>query len=100
MFGTVAGNHGRFLFDFSPDAVVFRITEDPAPRFLYCFDTPDSGKTITAPRLAARVSAGDIDAKELIVAGVEIAGVSGQMGIKAANAEAIKRITAAVNKKG
>ena len=28
--GTVAGNHGRFLFDFSPDAVVFRITDDPA----------------------------------------------------------------------
>ena len=98
--GTVAGNHGRFLFDFSPDAVVFRITEDPAPRFLYCFDTSDSGKSITAPRLAARVSGGDIDAKELIVAGVEIAGVTGQAGIKAAYAEAIKRITAALNKKG
>src|SRR5262249_51965806 len=43
--GTVAGNHGRFLFDFSPDAVVLRITDDPAPRFLYCFDTVDNGKT-------------------------------------------------------
>ena len=54
--GTVAGNHGRFLFDFSPEAVVFRITDDPAPRLLYCFDTPDDGKTIIAPRLEARIA--------------------------------------------
>ena len=37
--GTVAGNHGRFLFDFSPDSAIFRVTDDPAPRFLYCFET-------------------------------------------------------------
>jgi CRISPR-associated protein Cst2 len=33
---TVAGNHSRFLFDFSPESVVFRLTDDPAPRLLYC----------------------------------------------------------------
>ena len=44
--GTVAGNHGRFLFDFSPDAVVFRLTDDPAPRLLYCFATDDDGRTV------------------------------------------------------
>ena len=44
--GTVAGNHGRFLFDFSPDALVIRITADPAPRLLYCFSTDDDGKTV------------------------------------------------------
>ena len=38
--GTVAGNHGRFLFDFSPDAVVIRITQDPAPRLLSAFPPP------------------------------------------------------------
>lgn len=65
--GTVAGNHGRFLFDFSPDAVVFRITDDPAPRFLYCFDTDDGGKTVTAGALVQRIGAGDIDVAELIV---------------------------------
>jgi CRISPR-associated protein Cst2 len=27
----VAGNHGRFLFDFSPESVMFRLTDDPAP---------------------------------------------------------------------
>src|SRR6516225_58760 len=66
--GTVAGNHGRFLFDFSPDAVVFRITEDPAPRLLYCFDTGDtSGKTVTAAALLKRIAAGDIAKEELIL---------------------------------
>jgi CRISPR-associated protein Cst2 len=64
---TVAGNHGRFLFDFSPDAVVFRITDDPAPRLLYCFDTPDAGKTVTAESLLKRVKNGDVLAAELIV---------------------------------
>jgi CRISPR-associated protein Cst2 len=98
--GTVAGNHGRFLFDFSPEAVVFRITDDPAPRLLYCFDTPDDGKTVIAPRLEARIAAGDIDKKELIVAGVKLAEVGAGKGVKAACAEAIERITTALKGKG
>ena len=56
--GTVAGNHGRFLFDFSPDAVIFRVTSDPAPRFLYCFSTNDDGRTVNAPALVQRIKAG------------------------------------------
>jgi CRISPR-associated protein Cst2 len=98
--GTVAGNHGRFLFDFSPDAVVFRITSDPAPRLLYCFDTPDDGRNVTVPRLEARVAAGDIDKSELIVAGVEIAGVDTEKGVKSACAKAVERITTALKSKG
>jgi CRISPR-associated protein Cst2 len=98
--GTVAGNHGRFLFDFSPEAVVFRVTADPAPRLLYCFETNDDGKTVSAQRLAVRVLSGDIDPKELIVAGVElldaggtrIQGVSHCSGVKSACAEAVGRI--------
>lgn len=99
--GTVAGNHGRFLFDFSPEAVVFRITADPAPRLLYCFDTPDDGKTVVAGRLADRVLAGDIDPAELVVAGVELRSSDGKKvvegatvlpGVKAACAEAVRRI--------
>jgi CRISPR-associated protein Cst2 len=90
--GTVAGNHGRFLFDFSPDAVVLRITDDPAPRFLYCFDSTDDGKTVVAPRLEARISSGDIDPKELVVAGVAVKGVESEKGVKAACAEAVRRI--------
>jgi CRISPR-associated protein Cst2 len=106
--GTVAGNHGRFLFDFCPDAVVFRVTSDPAPRLLYCFDTPDDGKTVSAPRLAARVLGGDIDPKEIVVAGVElldekrnkIPGVTHCPGTKAACAEAVKRINEHLGLKG
>jgi CRISPR-associated protein Cst2 len=65
--GTVAGNHGRFLFDFSPDAVVFRLTDDPAPRLLYCFETTDNGRTVVAPSLIKRLEAMSIKSDELIV---------------------------------
>jgi CRISPR-associated protein Cst2 len=65
--GTVAGNQGRFLFDFSPEAVIIRLTEDPAPRFLYCFETQNDGKTVHAKKLIDRLIAEDINAEELIV---------------------------------
>ena len=64
---TVAGNHGRFLFDFSPEVIVIRITEDPAPRMLYCFDTRDDGRSIGVVSLINRIKNGDIAANELFV---------------------------------
>jgi CRISPR-associated protein Cst2 len=117
--GPVAGNHGRFLFDFSPDAVVIRITSDPAPRLLYCFDTPDNGKTVVAHRLAKRAIGPaddrDIDPTELIVFGVELVTEDGKKvevteegkevkgafvtnSVKAACAEAVKRINEELKK--
>ncbi len=63
----VAGNHGRFLFDFSPESVVFRLTDDPAPRLLYIFEQKD--QAIDAPLLLDRVEAGDIQAEELTIGG-------------------------------
>ena len=63
----VAGNHGRFLYDFSPEMIVIRITDDPAPRILYCFDTKDGGKTVSAEALLKRIDSGDILPEELIV---------------------------------
>lgn len=66
--GEVAGNHSRFLYDFSPDSVVLRWTHDFAPRLLYCFETPNP-EIVNTPKLLQRVEAGDIDAKELIVGG-------------------------------
>jgi CRISPR-associated protein Cst2 len=99
--GTVAGNHGRFLFDFSPDAVVFRLTQDPAPRLLYCFNTPDNGKSISAHALLQRIKSNDIDKKEIIVGVAEPdsalakecaeAGIS-PVGVKTACDQAVKRI--------
>jgi CRISPR-associated protein Cst2 len=83
---TVAGNHGRFLFDFSPAAVVYRITDDPAPRLLYCFETHDSGASLDAPQLLRRVQCGDIDAAELVVGG-ELSGTRTGDALKAAGAD-------------
>lgn len=109
--GTVAGNHGRFLFDFAPDSMVLRLTDDPAPRILYCFQTLDNGKTVVAPSLLNRMTGGDIDPKELILAGefaadpaVTELGSSGVAvfphGVKAGVAEAVKRINERLKVKG
>ena len=66
---TVAGNHSRFLFDFAPESIILRVTHDPAPRLLYCFDTPDDGKTVGAHGIEDRIRSGDIDPKELFLGG-------------------------------
>lgn len=103
---SVAGNHGRFLFDFSPAAVVFRVTDDPAPRLLYCFETNDEGHTVDAQELLRRVNSGDIEASELIVGGqlantatgkaLNEAGADVHEGIKAATAAVLAKIESAV----
>lgn len=67
--GEVAGNHARFLYDFSPESLVLRWTHDFSPRILYCFQEDESGE-ISLPTLVHRVEVGDIDPKELWVAGV------------------------------
>ncbi len=72
--GEVAGNHARFLYDFSPESVVFRITSDPAPRLLYCFEERDG--VVSFPQLLARVAAKDIDASELVIGGAVVASLS------------------------
>jgi CRISPR-associated protein Cst2 len=107
--GTVAGNHGRFLFDFSPDAVVFRITDDPAPRLLYCFDTPDNGRTVMAGALLQRIKSGDINRVELIVGFADLSAPLvaelkkaelEPLGVKAACSKAIEKINANLKIKG
>jgi CRISPR-associated protein Cst2 len=109
--GTVAGNQGRFLFDFSPDSIVIRLTDDPAPRLLYCFETTDDGKTVIAPSLFRRIEGGDIDSKELILGGTFAADAAVSElkakgaavfpnGVKAAVAEAVGRINAHLKTKG
>lgn len=65
--GEVAGNQGRFLYDFSPDAVVFRLTEDPAPRILYAFTLEDGRLRI--PEVVRKVKAADIAMGELVLGG-------------------------------
>ena len=83
--GTVAGNHGRFLFDFSPEIVVFRL--------------------ISASGLLKRLKSGDILKEELILGvsdiGSELAlklkgeGVE-TLGVKAACSLAVNKINSAL----
>ena len=87
----VGGNQSRFLFDFSPEAAIFRWTDDPAPRILYGFELDGAGN-IAVPSIAKKAKNGDIDPTE-IVGGGQIAwdgaGLKLHPGIKAA-AEEIK----------
>lgn len=99
----VAGNHGRFLYDFSPDAVAFRWTSDFAPRMLYAFAQAPGG-SVEAPELTRRVRAGDVDPAELVVGGsmattetgIELArlGATVLPGVKAAFQEVRRRMAA------
>lgn len=65
--GEVAGNHGRFLYDFSPESVIFRVTAEPAPRILYAFR--QEGRGVSIGDVVRKVRAGDIKPDELIVGG-------------------------------
>lgn len=97
----VAGNHARYYYDFAPDAIIFRWTDDPAPRILYSFQVEAEG-TLTVPDLLRRVRAGDIDAAELIVGGrlaetsdgetLRDLGAIVHTGVKAAAGEAKRRL--------
>lgn len=107
--GTVAGNHGRFLFDFSPEVVVFRITDDPAPRLLYCFETTDDGRTVHASPLLKRIAAGDIATDELIAGVSDLESPLAMslknvkvkvLGVKAAAEKAVEQINSRLGSKG
>ncbi|NEP02830.1 MAG: DevR family CRISPR-associated autoregulator [Symploca sp. SIO2E9] len=76
--GEVAGNHSRFLYDFSPDSLVLRWTHDFSPRFLYCFEEDEDG-IISVPDLIRRVETGDIDPTELWIAGAIVNSDSEQL---------------------
>ena len=64
----VGGNHGRFLFDFAPESVVLRWTQDFAPRFLYCFEEDEMGD-VFLPKLSRQIRTGDLDPKEFWIGG-------------------------------
>ena len=62
----VGGAHARYFSDYSPEAIVLRVTDDPAPRMLYCFRQSDTGE-LSIQELINKVEAGDIAASELVV---------------------------------
>lgn len=69
--GPVAGNHGRFLFDFSPESAVFRLTQEAAPRILYAFQD-EKGGGVSLGELLRKVRAGDVPARELVLGGAVV----------------------------
>ena len=91
--GPVAGNHGRFLFDFAPESLVIRITDDPAPRILYCFGTDDDGKTVHLKALEQKISLGDVSNDELIIGGAVTTGSQRSLGVRQACERAIAEIS-------
>src|SRR5262245_1146683 len=64
----VAGNQSRFLYDFSPDSVIFRWTDDFAPRLLYGFQLVGEQPHLR-DEVRRRIESNDIEAKDLIVGG-------------------------------
>ena len=99
----VAGNHARYLFDFSPEVIVLRWTPDPAPRFLLCFDQDERG-TISLERLVSRLQGAEPDIKpdELVIGNtlgeiraldkLKAMNVSVHTGVKAAVSEILERV--------
>lgn len=63
----VGGNHARFLYEFRPESIAIRITDDPSPWIMNCFEKV--GDTIGCSRLVRLVDVKDVPASELIVAG-------------------------------
>jgi CRISPR-associated protein Cst2 len=100
----VGGNHSRFLYEFRPESIVLRVTEDPSPWIMGCFERV--GDAIGCSRLVRLVEVGDIAPAELIVGGeiantpyreqLEKLGVKLHGGVKAAIAEAKLALTTRV----
>lgn len=65
--GEVAGNHSRFLYDFSPESLVLRWTHDFSPRILYSFEENEG--EISMGELIRKVKNQDIEPEELWIAG-------------------------------
>ncbi|QUS60090.1 type I-B CRISPR-associated protein Cas7/Cst2/DevR [Synechocystis sp. PCC 7339] len=100
----VGGNHSRFLYEFRPESIVLRVTEDPSPWIMGCFERV--GDSIGCAKLVRLVEVGDIPASELIVGGeivqtpysdqLKKLGVTVQGGVKSAIAEAKKHLSIVV----
>jgi CRISPR-associated protein Cst2 len=100
----VGGNHARFLYDFRPESIILRVTEDPSPWIMDSFKRLGDG--VGCPRLVRLVEVKDVNAIELIVGG-EIAdtpygaqlsqlGVTVCRGVKEAIALAKTKLSAGV----
>jgi CRISPR-associated protein Cst2 len=63
----VGGNHARFLYDFRPESIVIRVTDDPCPWIMDVFQR--IGDSVGCPRLVRLVEVGDVKADEILIGG-------------------------------
>ena len=72
----VGGAHARYFADYSPEILILRVTTDPAPRMLYCFEQHEGSGDISVRALEKKLGK-DIEPKELIIgAAIDISGLS------------------------
>jgi CRISPR-associated protein Cst2 len=95
--GSVAGNNGRFLFDFSPETVIYRICDEASPRILNCYEFADGMPS--AAELVRKVKSEDIKASEIIVGGklaaslkLALPGIDAFEGVAKATEKAINKL--------
>jgi CRISPR-associated protein Cst2 len=104
----VAGNHSRYKYDFSPESIVLRITDDRAPRILFGFEIFEN--KISLKNIVRKIKTGDILGSEMIVGGkivwnervredFKALGVSVHEGVRHAFDEAINRVDIRLNTK-
>ena len=99
----VGGNHSRYFYDFAPEAIILRVTDDPAPRIMFCFDENDRGE-LSLKKLIRRMQGNepDVPPGEVIV-GSALDGIAGEdvlrelgaavlPGVKAAFSEVLSRV--------
>lgn len=73
----VGGAHARYFADYSPEILILRVTTDPAPRMLYCFEQHEGSGDISICALEKKLGR-DIDPEELIIgAAIDISGLRG-----------------------
>ncbi len=62
----VGGAHARYFADYSPEILILRVTADPAPRMLYCFEQSEGSGSIGVRTLEKKLGK-DIAPEELII---------------------------------
>ena len=62
----VGGAHARYFADYAPEILILRVTTDPAPRMLYCFEQREGSGDISVRALEKKLGR-DIDPEELII---------------------------------
>ena len=51
----VGGAHARYFADYSPEILILRVTTDPAPRMLYCFEQHEGSGDISIRALKKKL---------------------------------------------